>query len=162
MASTVKAIPAGYHTATPYLVVSDAARAIDYYKKAFDAKEMFRMGGPEGKIGHAEIKIGDSMIMLSDEMMGNRSPQSLGGSPVSIFLYVEDVDSIFNGAVSAGAKADMPRQNMFWGDRFGKLTDPFGHQWAVATHVEDVTPAEMEKRSREAMAQMAQSATQSK
>jgi PhnB protein len=162
MASTVKAIPAGYHTATPYLVVSDAARAIDYYKKAFDAKEMFRMGGPEGKIGHAEIKIGDSMIMLSDEMMGNRSPQSLGGSPVSIFLYVEDVDSVFNGAVSAGAKADMPPQNMFWGDRFGKLTDPFGHQWAVATHVEDVTPAEMEKRSREAMAQMAQSATQSK
>ena len=135
MASTVKAIPAGYHTATPYLVVSDGARAIDYYKKAFDAKEMFRMGGPEGKIGHAEIKIGDSMIMLSDEMMGNRSPQSLGGSPVSIFLYVEDVDSVFNGAVSAGAKADMPPQNMFWGDRCCVLQDIDGYEWTFSTNV---------------------------
>ena len=161
MASNVQKIPAGYHTATPYLVVSDAARAIDFYKQAFGATELARMPGPPGKIAHAEIKIGDSMIMLSDELMGNRSPQSLGGSPVSIFLYVEDVDSLFDQATKAGAKSDMPPADMFWGDRFGKLTDPFGHQWAVATHVEDVTPEEMQKRSQAAMAQMAQAATQS-
>ncbi|MBV8551058.1 MAG: VOC family protein [Acidobacteriaceae bacterium] len=160
--AAVKPIPTGYHTATPYLVVSDAARAIEFYKNAFGATELFRMAGPGGKIGHAEIKIGDSMIMLSDEMMGNKSPQSLNGSPVSIFLYVENVDNVFNQAVKAGAKSDMPPSDMFWGDRYGKLTDPFGHQWAVATHVEDVAPAEMEKRAKEAMAQMAQSATQAK
>ncbi|MBV8866082.1 MAG: VOC family protein [Acidobacteriaceae bacterium] len=156
----VKKVPEGYHSATPYLVVGDAARAIDFYKKAFGATELVRMGGPEGKIGHAEIKIGDSMIMLSDELMGNRSPQTLGGSPVSIFLYVDDVDSVFNQAVNAGAKGDMPPMDMFWGDRFGKLTDPFGHLWAVATHIEDVAPEEMRKRAQASMAQMTQAAVQ--
>jgi PhnB protein len=140
------------------LVVNDAARALDFYKKAFGAVETVRMAGPGGKIGHAEFRIGDSMLMLSDEMGGNRSPQSLGGSPVSIFLYVEDVDSVFNQAVNAGAKGDMPPQDMFWGDRFGKLTDPFGHLWAVATHIEDVAPEEMKKRTEAAMAQMSQAA----
>jgi PhnB protein len=145
MAGKVNPIPSGYHSVTPYLVVNDASRAIEYYKQAFKAKETVRMAGPGGKIGHAELKIGDSMLMLSDEMGGNRSPQSLGGSPVSIFLYVENVDSVFNEAVKAGAKGDAPPQDMFWGDRFGKLTDPFGHQWALATHVEDVAPEEMKK-----------------
>jgi PhnB protein len=162
MAGKVNAIPQGYHSLTPYLVLSDASRAIEFYKQAFGAKEINRMGAPGGKIGHAELKIGDSMVMLSDEMpgSGNRSPKSLGGSPVSIFMYVENVDSVFNQAVKAGAKADMPPQDMFWGDRFGKLTDPFGHLWALATHIEDVAPAEMEKRAQEAMAQMAQGAGQ--
>jgi PhnB protein len=158
MAAQVKKIPAGYHSATPYLVVSDAARAIDFYKRAFGASELARMGTPEGKIGHAELKIGDSIIMLSDELMGNRSPQTLGGSPVSIFLYVEDVDSVFNQAVNAGAKSDASPTDMFWGDRFGRLTDPFGHIWAIATHIEDVAPEEMKKRAKAAMAQMTQAA----
>jgi PhnB protein len=160
MAGKVKAIPSGYHSLTPYLVVNDGNKAIEFYKQAFGATETVRMGGPGGKIGHAEVKIGDSMLMLSDEMYGNRSPQSLGGSPVSIFMYVESVDSAFDRAVKAGAKADMPPQDMFWGDRFGKLTDPFGHQWALATHIEDVAPEEMKKRSQEAMAKMAQGAGQ--
>jgi PhnB protein len=160
MAAQVKKIPEGYHSVTPYLVVGNAARAIDFYKRAFGAKELVRMDAPGGKIGHAELKIGDSMIMISDEMMGNRSPEKLGGSPVSIFLYVEDVDSVFNQAVQAGAKSDAPPADMFWGDRFGKLTDPFGHSWALATHIEDVAPAEMKKRAQAAMAQMTQSAAQ--
>ncbi len=157
---TVKKMPEGYHSVTPYLVVGDAARAIDFYKRAFGASELTRMGGPGGKIGHAELKIGDSMIMLSDEMMGNRSPQTLGGSPVGIFLYVEDVDSVFDRAINAGAKKDAAPADMFWGDRYGKLTDPFGHVWSIATHIEDVAPEEMKKRAQEAMAQMAQAAAQ--
>lgn len=160
MAAQVKKIPAGYHSVTPYLVVGDAARAIDFYKRAFGANELVRMGAPGGKIGHAELKIGDSMIMLSDELMGNRSPQTLGGSPVSIFLYVEDVDSVFNQAVNAGAKSDASPTDMFWGDRFGRLTDPFGHIWAIATHIEDVAPEEMKERAKAAMSQMTQAATQ--
>jgi PhnB protein len=160
MATKVQAIPPGYHSVTPYLVVREGARAIDFYKQAFGATEVSRMDTPDGKLGHAELKIGDSMIMLSDEMMGNKSPQSLGGSAVSIFIYVEDVDSVFNRAVKAGAKSDMPPADMFWGDRYGKLTDPFGHLWGIATHIEDVAPAEMEKRAKEAMAQMASSAGQ--
>ena len=160
MAAQVKKIPDGYHSATPYLVVGDAARAIDFYKQAFGATELVRMDGPGGKIGHAELKIGDSMIMLSDEMMGNRSPQTLGGSPVSIFLYVEDVDSVFTRAVDAGAKSDALPADMFWGDRYGKLTDPFGHTWAIATHIEDVAPEEMQTRAEAAMSQMAQAAGQ--
>lgn len=156
----VKPIPQGYNSVTPYLVVSDAARAIEFYKQAFGAKEVVRMAGPDGKIGHAEIKIGDSMLMLSDEMMGNRSPHTLGGSSVSIFLYVEDVDSVFKRAVDAGAKSDMPPTDMFWGDRFGKLTDPSGHLWALATHIEDVAPEEMKKRTEAAMSQTAQAASQ--
>lgn len=158
MPAKVNPIPTGYHTVTPYLVLSNAARAIEFYTKAFGAKEISRMGGPDGKIGHAELQIGDSIIMISDEMMSARSPQSLGGSPVSIFLYVDDVDTVFGNAVSAGAKADMQPADMFWGDRYGKMTDPFGHQWSVATHIEDLTPEEMGKRAQEAMAQMAGSA----
>ena len=118
------------------------------------------MDGPPGKIGHAEIKIGDSMIMLSDEMPGGdgKSPKSLGGSTASVFLYVDDVDSVFKQAVAAGAKADMPPQDMFWGERFGKVTDPFGHLWALATHMEDIQPEEMKRRTEEYMAKMAQTA----
>jgi len=153
---SVKPIPEGYHSVTPSLIVNDAAGAIDFYRRAFGAKEIMRMPGPGGKIVHAEIKIGDSMLMLSDEIMGSKSARSLGGSPVSIFLYVENVDSVFNQATRAGAKVDMPLADMFWGDRFGKLTDPFGHLWALATHKEDVAPEEMKKRSEEAMAEMAQ------
>ena len=162
MAGKVNPIPQGYHSVTPYLVVDDGRRAIEYYKQAFGATAVVQMAGPGGKIGHAELKIGDSMIMLSDEMpgSGNRSPKSLGGSPVTIFLYVENVDSVFNDAVKAGAKADKPPQDMFWGDRFGALTDPFGHSWALATHIEDVAPEEMKKRAQAAMAQMAQGAAQ--
>ena len=156
MPAKVNAIPPGYHTVTPYLVVSDGSGALEYYTKAFDAKEVNRMAGPGGKIMHAEFKIGDSIIMLAEEVGPNRSPQSLGGSPVSIFLYVEDVDAVFKKAVDAGAKADMPPQDMFWGDRFGKLTDPYGHLWGLATHIEDVAPQEMDQRAREAMAKMSQ------
>jgi PhnB protein len=161
MASQVKPIPQGYHTATPYLVLNGAARAIEFYKNAFGAQELMRMAGPEGKIGHAEIRIGDSPIMLSDEMMGNKSPDSLGGSPGGIFLYVEDVDGVFDQAIKAGAKEEMRPTNMFWGDRFGSLIDPFGHRWSLATHVEDVAPDEMEKRGRQWREQMAQAASQS-
>jgi PhnB protein len=156
MPTQVKPIPEGFHSITPYLTVNDAARAIDFYKKAFGAKEIFRMDGPPGKIGHAELQIGDSRLMLADEMpgSGSRSPQSLGGSSVNIFLYFKDVDSAFSQAVSAGAKVEMPLADMFWGDRYGKLTDPFGHSWSLATHKEDVAPAEMAKRAKEAMAKM--------
>ena len=160
MPNQVQPIPQGYHSVTPYLVVNDAAQAIDFYRRAFGAKEMVRMDGPPGKIAHAELKIGDSMIMLSDEMPGGgcRSPKSLGGSTVNIFLYVEKVDNVFNQAASAGAKVDMPPTDMFWGDRYGKLTDPFGHSWSVATHQEDVAPEEMKKRTKQAMEKMSQHA----
>jgi PhnB protein len=149
-------IPEGYHTATPYLIIKDAARALDFYKSAFGAKELMRMPHPTGKVGHAEIKIGDSRIMLSDEFpeMGYRSPQSLGGSPVSIHLYVKDVDSFVTKATSAGAKILQPVQDKFYGDRAGSLADPFGHQWYVATHMEDVTPKEMQKRMASATGQV--------
>jgi PhnB protein len=157
----VKPIPAGYHTATPYLVVNDGARAIDFYKRAFGATEKMRMDGPQGKIGHAELQIGDSMIMLADEFPGcaNRSPQSLGGSAVGIFLYVPDVDKAFQKAVDAGAKVEMALEDQFWGDRYGKLTDPFGHSWSMATHKEDVAPAEMKKRMEAATAKMSEQKT---
>jgi PhnB protein len=149
MSPKVKAIPEGYHTVTPYLVVRDAARAIDFYKRAFGAKELFRMPAPGGKIGHAELQIGDSRIMLSDEnpQMGAKSPQALNGSPVGLFLYVEDVDGFYKQAVAAGAKQTQPPQDMFWGDRYGRLQDPFGHDWSVATHKEDVAPEELSKRA---------------
>ncbi|HUE82773.1 MAG TPA: VOC family protein [Pyrinomonadaceae bacterium] len=149
MANEVKPIPEGYHSVTPYLIIREAADAIDYYKKAFGAVELFRMPQPDGKIAHAEIKIGDSPIMLSDEHpdMGFRSPQSLGGSPISILIYVEDVDSVFDRAIAAGGKVDRPVEDKFYGDRAGSLTDPFGHTWHVATHTEDVSPEEMEKRA---------------
>jgi PhnB protein len=155
----VKAIPEGYHTVTPYLTVQGAAQAIDFYKRAFGAKEVMRMDGPQGKVVHAEITIGDSRIMMSDEMSPTcRSPQSLGGTTSSLFLYVEDVDKIFDQAVSAGAKVVMPLAVQPWGDRFGTLTDPFGHVWSLATHVEDVAPAEIDRRMKEMMAKAAQRA----
>jgi len=151
MPAKVKPIPQGFHTATPYLTLNDAAGAIEFYKKAFGANEIMRMDAPGGKIGHAEIRIGDSPIMLSDEMPGSnaRSPQSLGGTTGGIFLYVEDVNSVHRQAVAAGAKSVMEPQDMFWGDRFGTVTDPYGHVWSLATHIEDVAPDEMAKRSRE-------------
>jgi len=149
MTSKVRPIPEGYHSVTPYLIIKNAADAIEFYKKAFGATELFRMDQPDGKIGHAEIKIGDSPIMLSDEFpeMGHRGPQSLGGSPVSIMLYVEDVDAVVNRATTAGAKLDRPVEDKFYGDRAGSLTDPFGHIWHIGTHKEDVSPEEMEKRA---------------
>ena len=158
MPTQAKPIPQGFHSAIPYLTLNDAARAIDFYKRAFGAQEVMRMDGPDGKIGHAEIKIGDSIIMLADEMpgSGNRSPQSLSGTTGGIFLYVENADKVFNQAVSAGAQVETPLADMFWGDRYGRLKDPFGHSWSVATHKEDVAPAEMSKRMQEFVAKMGQ------
>ena len=143
----VKAIPDGYHSVTPYLICDRAADAIEYYKKAFGATELFRMDH-EGKVGHAELKIGDSPIMLADEypQMGYRSPKALGGTPVSIMIYVEDVDSVYQQAIDAGATEVKPLQDQFYGDRSGTLTDPFGHVWTIATHKEDVTMEEMNRR----------------
>ena len=145
----VKPIPDGYHTATPYLIIEGAADAIEFYKQAFGAVELFRMPGPDGKIGHAEIKIGDSPIMLADAYpdMGYKGPKSLGGSPVSLMIYVEDVDTVFKRAVDAGATVKEVVSDKFYGDRMGTLIDPFGHVWHVATHKEDVSLAEMEKRA---------------
>jgi len=145
--ANVKPIPDGYHSVTPYLIIKGAGNAIDFYKKAFGATELFRMDH-EGKVGHAEIKIGDSPIMLADESpeMGSKSPTTLGGTPVSIMIYVEDVDTIFKRAIAAGGEQQKAVQDQFYGDRSGTLKDPFGHVWHVATHKEDVSPDEMEKR----------------
>lgn len=145
---SVKPVPDGYHTVIPYLVVRGASDAIAFYGKALGATELVRMPGPGGAVMHAELKIGDSVVMLTDENpeMGSVSPATLNGTPVSVFLYVPDVDALFGQAVAAGATALMPPTDMFWGDRFGKLKDPFGHEWAMATHIEDVTPEEMQKR----------------
>jgi PhnB protein len=147
--SKVKPVPEGYHTATVYLIIKDAAKAIEFYKKAFGATELMRMTQPDGRVGHAEIKIGDSPIMIADEFteLGTRSPQSLGGSAVSIYLYVVDVDGLAKQAVAAGATLVRPVKDQFYGDRSGSLEDPFGHQWHIATHVEDVTPDEVQKRA---------------
>jgi PhnB protein len=149
MSNKPKAIPDGYHNVTPYLIVNDAAAAIEFYKKAFGATELMRMPKPNGKIGHAEIRIGDSPIMLADEApeMDARSPRTFGGSPVSIFLYVDDVDTTFARAVDGGAKVQRPLADQFYGDRTGGVEDPFGHVWYIATHVEDVPPEEMKKRA---------------
>jgi PhnB protein len=144
---SVSPIPAGYHTVTPYLIISGAAQALAFYQLAFDAEEVMRL--PHGdKIGHAEIKIGDSHVMLADEFpeMGVRSPQSLGGSPVGICLYVTDCDAMFHRAVAAGAKVERPLQNQFYGDRSGTVIDPFGHKWTIATHIEDLTPQQIAER----------------
>jgi PhnB protein len=151
----VKPIPEGYHSVTPYLIVNDGARAIDFYKRAFGAVELFRMEGPGGTIRHAEIRIGDSPVMLSDEApeMGARSPQALGGSPVHLMIYVEDVDTMFPQAIAAGATETQPLKDQFYGDRSGSLKDPFGHSWSIATHKEEVSPEEMNRR----MAAMQQS-----
>jgi PhnB protein len=152
-----KPIPDGYRTVTPYLTVTGAAQALDFYKRAFGAQEVERMTGPDGQsVMHAEIRIGDSIVMLSDEFpqMGSRSPQTLGGTTASVFLYVPDVDTAFQRAIDAGAKATMAPTDMFWGDRFGKLVDPFGHEWGMATHKEDLGPEEIRKRGAAAMASM--------
>ena len=145
----VNPIPEGYHSVTPYLSIKGAAKAIDYYKQVFGATELFRMAAPDGKIGHAEIKIGNSPIMLADEFpeMEFVSPQTLGGSPIGLMIYVDDVDTMFNQALSAGATEVKPLQDQFYGDRSGTLKDPFGHVWTVATHVEDVAPEELQKRA---------------
>jgi PhnB protein len=152
----VKPVPEGYNTATPYLAVENAAEAIEYYKKAFGAKERVRMDAPGGKIGHAELEIGDSLVMLADPFpqASTRPPKELGGTTASIFLYVEDVDAVVKQAVDAGATVTMEVADQFWGDRFGSITDPFGHLWSIATHVEDVPPEEMAERAKEAMAAM--------
>jgi PhnB protein len=161
MAGRMNPIPEGFHAVTPHLVVRGAGEAIEYYKKAFGAVERFRMLGPDGKsIMHAEIMIGDSIVFLCDEFpnMGSKSPAALQGSPVTIHLYVEDVDTVFTQALSAGGKAIMPLQDMFWGDRFGEIVDPFGHHWSLASHVEDVPPEEIERRGAEAFCSQAANA----
>ena len=146
---TIKSIPDGYHSVTPYLSIKGAAEAIEFYKRAFSATELFRLVAPNGEIGHAEIKIGDSPIMLADpcEEGAFRNPQSLGGSSVGLHVYVEDVDALFVQAVDAGAKAVRPVQDQFYGDRTGTLEDPFGHVWFLATHKEDLSPEEINRRA---------------
>jgi PhnB protein len=151
----VSPIPAGYHAVTPYLVIKGAAQAIEYYKKVFGAAEVVRMPGPEGKIGHAELQIGDSRIMLADENpnmgQGYTSAASIGASPVSLYVYLPDVDRVFERAVAEGGKVLKPVADQFYGDRSGFFQDPFGHLWAVATHVEDVSPEEMQERMKKMM-----------
>lgn len=154
--ANVKPIPDGYPQVTPYLVVDGASAAIDFYSKVFGATERMRMPSPGDKIGHAELEIGDSLIMLADEHpeMGARGPKTIGGTPVTIFVYVDDVDAVFELAVKEGATATRQVENQFYGDRSGQFDDPFGHRWSVATHVEDVPPEEMTKRATEAMGAM--------
>lgn len=149
MKTTVKPIPEGYHTATPYLIVNHAAKAIEFYKEVFGATELCRLVAPDGKVGHAEIKIGDSCLMLADECAewDARGPQTVGGSPVLIMLYLENVDEVVHRAVAAGARLFKPVQDQFYGDRSGTITDPFGHKWTIATHIEDVPPDEMRRRA---------------
>ncbi len=154
---SVKPIPEGYHTLTPYLTVRDAARAIEFYKQAFGAQERGVMKGPDGKVMHAEIKIGDSIIMLADEFpeFGALSPQTSGGAGMGLHIYVEGVDAAFDRAVKAGAQVEMPVSDQFWGDRYGKLKDPFGHKWSIATHTKDMSADEMKRNMDEAMIKMA-------
>ena len=156
----VPAIPKGYHTATPYLVVRGAADAIAFYAQAFGAKEKVRMDMPDGSVMHAEIQIGDSMIMLSEEnpAWGTKSPTTLGGNATSVMLYVKDCDAFVARATAAGATVTKPISDQFWGDRYGQIQDPYGHLWSVATHIEDVSPKQMRKRAEEAMKQMGQQA----
>jgi PhnB protein len=153
--SRVSPIPQGYHSITPYLVIKGAGQAIDYYKKVFGATEVVRMNGPDGKVGHAELQIGDSRIMLADENPnmgpGYVSAASIGASPVSLYLYLPDVDRVIERAAAAGAKILRPAKDQFYGDRSGFIQDPFGHLWGIATHVEDVSPEEMKERMKKAM-----------
>jgi len=151
----VAAIPRGYHTLTPYIVCRGASRAIDFYKKAFGAKERLRMDAPNGTIAHAELQIGDSVVMLGDEMpqMGATAPETIGGTASGLFIYHKDVDKAFAQAIAAGAKSEMAPIDMFWGDRYCKLQDPFGHKWSIATHIEDLSAKEMARRGKEAMSQ---------
>ena len=159
MKSKVKPIPEGFHSITPYLIVRGAAEAIEFYKRAFGARERFRLPGPDGKgIGHAEIIIGDSIVMLADETPGfpQKAPPSIGGTPVNFAFYVEDVDAVFEQAIQAGATVVRPVKDMFYGDRVGCLSDPFGHQWSIMTHQEEVSPEEMARRLPAEYAKMAQ------
>jgi PhnB protein len=151
-----KPIPDGYHSLTPYMTVRDAARAIEFYKQAFGAVEKGAMKGPDGKIMHAELRIGDSIVMLADEFpeFGSLSPQTTGGAGMGLHIYVEDVDAAFDRAVKAGATVEMPVGDMFWGDRYGKLRDPFGHKWSIATHTADLSEDEIKRGMEEAMAKM--------
>lgn len=165
MAQATKPIPDGYHTLTPYLIVKGGVKAIEFYKQALGAVELFRMPGPDGKsIGHAEIKIGDSIVMLSEEnpAWGNKSPQTLGGVASSLMVYVKDVDTAFKRAVAAGATVIRPVADQFYGDRSGCISDPFGHQWTISTHTEDLTPEELKVRGAEAMKKMCAQASSSK
>lgn len=152
---SVKSQPDGYHSITPYVIANDAAAAIEFYKTAFAATELMRLPGPEGKVMHAEIKIGDSPVMIADEFpeMGIRSAKSFGGSPVSILIYTEDADAMFAKAIAAGATERKPLADQFYGDRSGTVEDPFGHTWTIATHTEDLTPEEIDKRFQEMMSQ---------
>ena len=147
----VQAIPQGYHTLTPFMTVRDAARAIEFYKQAFGATEKGVMKAPDGKVMHAELIIGDSIFMLADEFpqFGSLSPQSTGGSGMGLHIYVEDVDSAFDRAVKAGAHVEMPVSDMFWGDRYGRLADPFGHKWSIATHKRDMSREEMDQEMKQ-------------
>ena len=157
MQSKVKPIPDGFHSVTPYLMVRGAAEAIEFYKRALGAKERYRLPGPDGQgVGHAEITIGDSIIMLADEMPGfpQKAPPSLGGTPVNFAVYVEDVDTVFKRAVDAGATVVRPITDMFYGDRVGCISDPFGHQWSIMTHKEEVSPEELKRRLPEEYAKM--------
>ena len=161
MTNRIKAIPEGYHTLTPHLVIKGASQAIEFYKKAFGAEEISRLPGQDGKsLMHAAIKIGDSRLFVVDEFpqMGGLGPLSIGGTPVTIHVYVEDVDTVFDQAVAAGAKVRMPLADMFWGDRYGVITDPFGHSWSLATHKADLTPEELSKRAQAAFSECARSA----
>lgn len=152
----VKPIPEGYHALTPSIVVEKAADAIEFYKRAFGAKERLRMPGPGDTIGHAEIEIGDSVLMISDPFPQSsiKPPKAVGATTVGIFLYVDDVDQVVQDAIDAGAQVTMPVADQFWGDRFGVVADPYGHQWMIATHVEDLSDEEIAARGREAMASM--------
>jgi PhnB protein len=162
MSKTVRPIPEGYHSITPQLTCKGAAKAIEFYKTALGAKELMRMSGPGGVVMHAELQVGDSRFMLGDEIPGmSHAPDPAAPGSSYLFVYSEDVDATFKRALDAGAKVEMAVDNMFWGDRFGKFTDPFGHHWGVATHVEDVSPEEMKRRSEEMSKQMAKAAGQS-
>ena len=159
MAKAKNPIPEGLYTITPHLTIKGAAQAMDFYKKAFGAIERSRMAGPNGAIMHASMKLGNSSIFLADEFPGmdiSRGPTTINGTTVVLHLYVEDCDKLFNQAVAAGAKVIMPLADQFWGDRYGQVQDPFGHVWSIGTHIEDLTPQEMEERGRQAMAQMGQ------
>jgi PhnB protein len=153
----VSPVPRGYHTVTPAIMVRGAAQAIDFYKRAFGARELMRMAAPDGKVMHAELRFGDSVVFLGDEMpdQGKPSPQTLGNATGSLHLYVPNVDVAVKRAVDAGARVSMPIADMFWGDRYGKVTDPYGHEWGLATHKEDLTAAQMKKRAAEFMKQQA-------
>ena len=156
MAKAARAVPEGYHTITPQLTLDDAAKMIDWYKRALGAKELSRSEGPDGKIMHAELQIGDSRVMVNDTMQGSKGPKEFGGSPTTMWLYVEDSDAVFNKAVAAGAKVQMPVDNQFWGDRGGAFSDPNGYTWWVATRKEDFTRAELDQRAQDFFRQMAQ------